>query len=30
LARIYNKKSNDLAVLKAAILKQELQPSEAA
>ena len=30
LARIYNKKLNDLAVLKASILKQELQPSEAA
>ena len=30
LARIYNKKLNELAVLKATILKQELQPSEAA
>ena len=30
LARIYNKKLNDLAVLKASILKQELQSSEAA
>ena len=30
LAKIYNKKLNDLAVLKVSILKQELQSSEAA